>query len=422
MGPFDLDDATLRRIYDSQISQVMPLHEPEREPCIVLVAAQPGAGKTRAVSDASDAHAGAYALQGDEFRHYHPAYKQVMRADPLRMPAATAQASSRWAEMAMDSLQRQHNSLVLETTMRHPDAVQRTLDRFKTTGYRTEAVIVATPPEQSLMGTMIRYIEQTERNGRGRWVDPSVHDEAVRQMPKTLTEQIAKGGIDHVTITNRAGETLYAADVTPENHSEAIASALRAISEGQRFDRIPPDQRAQWEHDVRHVRAFVGAHPEDAQVARLAARITAPAQARDPGRPQEPRGRLQTPMLEDIREYNAQRRALRDDRPQPPAGARHRLRRTLKRGIPAGGPHEGLARTRQVKKTSRDKALGPYLSRLWNAGLPPHAPPSWISSTLCLRRCRAHRGTTPRYACLKADRTATGAITESAEEARRAGS
>jgi hypothetical protein len=318
VSQYDLDATTLRRIYDSQIRPSIPAHAPERTPSIILVAAQPGAGKTRALERAKADHARAYAVEGDNYRQYHPAYKQVMRADPLRMPAATAQASSRWAEMAMDSLQRQHNSLVLETTMRHPDAVQRTLDRFKTTGYRTEAVIVATPPEQSLMGTMIRYIEQTERNGRGRWVDPSVHDEAVRQMPKTLTEQIAKGGIDHVTITNRAGETLYAADVTPENHSEAIASALRAISEGQRFDRIPPDQRAQWEHDVRHVRAFVGAHPEDAQVARLAARITAPAQARDPGRPQEPRGRLQTPMLEDIREYNAQRRALRDDRPRNP--------------------------------------------------------------------------------------------------------
>lgn len=318
MGPFDLDDATLRRIYDSQISQVMPLHEPEREPCIVLVAAQPGAGETRAVSDASDAHAGAYALQGDEFRHFHPAYKQVMRADPLRMPAVTAQASSRWVEMGMDSLQERRNSLVLETTMRHPDAVQRTLARFKTAGYRAEAVIVATPPEQSLMGTMIRYIEQTERNGRGRWVDSSVHDEAVRQMPKTLTEQIAKGGIDHVTITNRAGDILYAADVTLENRGNASAGVLSAIREGQRFDRIPPSQRAQWDHDVRHVRAFVGAHPEDAQVARLAARITASAQARDPGRPQEPRGGLQPPMLEDIREYNAQRRVRRDERPSHP--------------------------------------------------------------------------------------------------------
>jgi hypothetical protein len=279
MGEFDLDDAQLNDIFSGQVMGSVPLHAPEDEPTIVLVAAQPGAGKTRTLEQVRQSHDGAYAVEGDALRRFHPGYAGLMRREPLRMPDATAQAAGRWVEMTLALMREYKNSVMLETTMRHPQAVERTLGEFRQAGYRTEAIIVATPSELSLMGTMARYISQAEQQGEGRWVDPAAHDEAVAQMPRTLAEQISRGNIDHVSVTNRAGERLYDADINTQNRDETIAAASKAISQGQRFESITPDQQQQWDRDVKHVRAFISAHPESQDVRSLADRIIASGQS-----------------------------------------------------------------------------------------------------------------------------------------------
>lgn len=285
MREYDLGDAQLRAIFERHIARLMTAGGSRTESAVIMVAAQPGAGKTRAIYDARAGHPGAFPVVGDDFRPFHPAYTQLMRDDPLHMPDATAQAAGRWVEMSLDRLKEQRSSLIIETTMRHPDATERTLNGFKRAGYRAEAIIVATPPELSLMGTLTRYVDQASRQGEGRWVDPKAHDEAMAQMPRTLAGQMAKGNIDHVTVTNRAGDTLYDSDITARNRSEAIAAARNAISQGQRFDSLTPDQRQQWDHDVQRVRAFISDRPEKIAVRNLADRIIASGQrAAHPGR------------------------------------------------------------------------------------------------------------------------------------------
>jgi hypothetical protein len=261
MQNYELNDAQLTEIFEEQIAANVRMAIVEASPILAMVAAQPGAGKTRAVEDVREAHNGAAAIIGDDFRRFHPSYETLMETDPLRMPGATAQASGRWIEMSLNWLRSKHRSLVIETTMRHPEANEHTLTQFKDSGYRTEVTIMATPPQLSLMGTLIRYIGQVESQGEGRWVGTAAHDEAVEQLPRTLADQISKGNIDHVTVINRAGETLYNAAVNAMNHGAATPSALQAIRQGQRFDALPPDQQQQWADDCSHIERFLREHP-----------------------------------------------------------------------------------------------------------------------------------------------------------------
>ena len=84
------------------------------------------------------------------------------------MPDATAQASGRWVKMSLDLLRDHHCSVVVEITMRPSADHGQDARTFKQTGYRTEVTAVATPPQLSLIGTLIRYISQVETQGEGR--------------------------------------------------------------------------------------------------------------------------------------------------------------------------------------------------------------------------------------------------------------
>ncbi|KAE8128769.1 MULTISPECIES: zeta toxin family protein [Bifidobacterium] len=277
MQNYELNEAQLTEIFEEQIAANFRLAVVETSPTLAMVAAQPGAGKTRTVEDAREAHNGAVAIVGDNFRRFHPSYETLMENGPLHMPEATAQASGRWVEMSLNWLRRKHRSLVIETTMRHPQANEYTLTQFRDSGYRTEVTIVATPPQLSLMGTLIRYVGQVESQGEGRWVGAAAHDEAVEQLPRTLADQISKGNIDHVTVIDRAGETLYDTDVNAANRSAATSPALQAIRQGQRFDAIPPDQQQQWADDCSHIEQFLHEHPGQTKLRDVYAGVAASA-------------------------------------------------------------------------------------------------------------------------------------------------
>lgn len=266
MQEYDLSEGQLDEIFNTQIVRSFGLAAVEREPVISMVAAQPGAGKTREVDFARASHGYAPAVVGDDYRKFHPAYDELMDNDPLRMPDATAQAAGKWVQKSLAWLRHNKRSLVIETTMRHPVDTDRTLSEFKQAGYRCEMTIVATPPELSLMGTLIRYINQSEQNGQGRWADPSAHDEAVAQMPKTLETQIAKGNVDHVMVVNRTGDVLCDTEITAQDRNKDIGQILHSISAGQRFDSMTSGQRNQWQSDKKHIEDFIRRRPDQSKL------------------------------------------------------------------------------------------------------------------------------------------------------------
>ncbi|WP_271986527.1 zeta toxin family protein [Pseudoclavibacter terrae] len=180
---------------------------------LVLVGAQPGAGKTRVVSRASRDTGSAVAVVGDDLRQFHPDYARLMRDDPLRMPEVTAQAAGAWARMSSDYLRERQASVVFETTFRQPDAVVATAKEFRDAGYRVEVRALAVPEAVSRLGVLSRYAEQVRDQGVGRWTPQEFHDNAAEQMPKSLERVISEGYVDRALVVDRAGRTLYAADI-----------------------------------------------------------------------------------------------------------------------------------------------------------------------------------------------------------------
>ncbi|WP_424467218.1 zeta toxin family protein [Pseudoclavibacter helvolus] len=235
----------IRPWVDARLSRATP-----GLPTLVLVGAQPGAGKTRAVSRASQETGAAVTVVGDDLRRFHPDYGQVMREDPLRMPEVTAQAAGAWARMSSDYLRERGASVVFETTFRQPDAVVATAKEFRDAGYRVEVRALAVPEAVSRLGVLSRYAEQVRDQGAGRWTPQSFHDVAAEQMPKSLERVIAEGHVDRVLVVDRPGRTLYTADIDTAAASAPGArdgaDARAAVKAGRRLERLDETTARSW--------------------------------------------------------------------------------------------------------------------------------------------------------------------------------
>ena len=82
----------IRPSFDRKIARF-----PAATPTLVMVGAQPGAGKSRSMTRVLTEYPGAIPVIGDDFRAFHPSYDDLMSSPEtvLQMPQVTAQAAAR---------------------------------------------------------------------------------------------------------------------------------------------------------------------------------------------------------------------------------------------------------------------------------------------------------------------------------------
>jgi hypothetical protein len=256
-----LDADTLREIFERDIAPTLSLGGAlALRPAVVFVGAQPGAGKSRAISAVRADHPDAVPVIGDDFRAFHPDYRDLMRSDPLSMPAVTAQAAGAWVGMAAAHLRQERRSVILETTMRQHAVVEQTAQAFRGTGYRVEIRALAVPGAVSLLGTVSRFLGAgTDRN---RWTPSAAHDAAYTAMPATVEQLVAGGTVNQVTVITRSQRTLYHRTLTPDTAADAGAEVRRAIDDGRHPAELTPREGHDWAREFVSAAARI-AHMRD---------------------------------------------------------------------------------------------------------------------------------------------------------------
>ncbi|MBE6476719.1 MAG: hypothetical protein E7Z97_01420 [Propionibacteriaceae bacterium] len=222
---------------------------PSWPPVVVYVGGQPGAGKSRTTERAAQARPSLVPIIGDDLRQFHPDYPRLMREDPLAMPEATAQASGRWIGMAADYLREQRADALIETTLRSPDAIARTIASFRAAGYVVELRTVAVPHEVSRLSTVERYTRQVDAVGAGRWTPESAHDEAFERAPGTVRELIAAGSVDRFVIEDCSGRIVFDRSyfgIRDEGLLSAGREAEAVLDQARGVDRLTPEAAIGW--------------------------------------------------------------------------------------------------------------------------------------------------------------------------------
>jgi hypothetical protein len=149
------------------------------QPLVILVSAQPAAGKTavtRLLRTEFEGAGDAVCVDVDELIAFHPDLPRLRAADELTAEDLVHADARRWLDRAIEHLIGRRVNIVLEHGLRSREVTDDLLHRFAEAGYRIEAVLLATPAAQSLLGNLGRYQTAHESTGSGRYVLPELHD------------------------------------------------------------------------------------------------------------------------------------------------------------------------------------------------------------------------------------------------------
>jgi len=183
---------------------------PQKTPTIVLVAGQPGAGKTGLAEESKSylrERGGYIRIDADRLREMLPYYPRLAQEDPLNASARSQQDASLCVQELRKMAIEEKRNIMEEGTFRSPDDAERFVSALKTAGNRVELRILAVPPEHSLLGIYQRYEEQLEGGIIPRNVKDAYHNAAFVGLRKTIAR--VETMVDRCTVHNRDGNVLH---------------------------------------------------------------------------------------------------------------------------------------------------------------------------------------------------------------------
>ncbi|MFI1606986.1 zeta toxin family protein [Streptomyces griseofuscus] len=203
----------------------------QQQPVVVVVAGQPGAGKTRIadlVQAALDRRGGCVRVGRDLYKPFHQQYAAALAAD-VRTAGAVVRADTAWWQAAVEAHVRARGfDAVVESALADPDDFRTVSRSYRDSGHRIEVVALATPEALSQLGIVDRFLTEAAGGG-GRYVAWDNHDRCAKAMLTTLAVIEAEHLADRITVVRRDGTVLYANELTGEGNWRRRLGADQAV-------------------------------------------------------------------------------------------------------------------------------------------------------------------------------------------------
>ena len=204
------EDRDIEAVVRDEVKLAMSRYQHQTYPRAILLAGQPGAGKTELSSMLSSEMAGDVAfINGDDYRRYHPHRHQLYQkfgSDSVRM---TSPFSNAVTERLIEELSDLRFNLVIEGTGRTVQVPKATAELLTTKGYTVDMAVIAARPEVSLISTLLRFYRMNEGGTIPRATAISAHDNIVAVLPGNLDTLNSLPCISRLSIWNRELELLF---------------------------------------------------------------------------------------------------------------------------------------------------------------------------------------------------------------------
>lgn len=215
------------RYADNLIAVYKEKFKPEKNPKAYLLGGQPGAGKTTLQGFFyRKQHENLILLNGDNFRKGHPSYVKLEQKYGKEAVRHASEFSGKVTEYLVEKLSDDSYPLLIEGTLRTAEVPEQTAKLLKSKGYRTELSVIATKPELSYLGTILRYEMQLDAGMFARLTSKEDHDFVVENLIYNLESLYEKLIFDNITIFNRDSTCLYSQDESQENPRDILISQL----------------------------------------------------------------------------------------------------------------------------------------------------------------------------------------------------
>ena len=109
----------------------------EKRPRIIVVAAQPGTGKSHLLDQSKEEfmkEEGVIVINGDELRDYHPKATEIMKLDDKRYAEFTDPDSRKWTRRLLEDVTKRRHNVIFECTFNNPGPIMATMQRLHEQG------------------------------------------------------------------------------------------------------------------------------------------------------------------------------------------------------------------------------------------------------------------------------------------------
>jgi predicted ABC-type ATPase len=221
------------------------------KPRAILLAGQPGSGKSYVREEARDYlnsdGKGVIIIDPDDLRVFHPRYVKHAESDSSTSAGKVHYDASLWAKELRSAAIEQKMNIVVDGTLSNSQNTVVLCKDLKKNGYDIEVRALAVDRKASLESIQKRHEEALERRRNGkteipRYVSQEIHDEAYQGMPSTIALLEKNKLTDRISVVDRNGNVLYCADrsrIWLEGNN-----AKMAIEKGRREMGIARETRA----------------------------------------------------------------------------------------------------------------------------------------------------------------------------------
>ncbi|WP_249405560.1 zeta toxin family protein [Stenotrophomonas sp. CFBP 13718] len=196
------------------LEKVLPasgLHRtsPQERPKAIILAGQPGAGKSGVARAAIRELAGdAIPIDPDALREMHRDAPQLFQQHPYTWSGYTHNDASQWAKELRSTAIEGRRNVILDTTLGNGDSAVDLILDLQTKGYEVEIRAVVAHRLESELGVDRRFTEDLDNQGFGRYVPEDVRKHVYEALPGNLDKVQAETGVQ-IRLYGREGAQLY---------------------------------------------------------------------------------------------------------------------------------------------------------------------------------------------------------------------
>ena len=237
---YKIDTKKIEKIFENDVwRDLKETHITAVEkPSLTVLGGQPGAGKSRLGYIISESKGDNHIdINGDDFRKYHPNFKEINEKYGIDSAKHTASFSADITKLALDKSREEKLNVVIEGTFRVAETPIKTLEEFKNKGYETNVMIATTPSDVSWTSTLERYAKMSQSGSIPRFTPKKSHNIVVDNLAVNADKVLDSGYVDNMQVHSR-DEKLYDSSESSGKPSEAINNELHRGLTANEFNQV----------------------------------------------------------------------------------------------------------------------------------------------------------------------------------------
>ncbi len=200
---YAVSETEIQKISELIFSKMTFGKTPAKNPVMVIVGGQPGAGKSGLIDKTLSEMPNSVILDVDDFRYFHPQIEEILENYPNDLATFTIKFVNSIFFVVVKKLEDAGYNLIAQKTLKDDEIIYDTLVGLKEMGYGVVVRVLAVSELESKLSALERSLSVKNTVGYCRWTPISNQDYAYKGMVQTSEHIFASPYCDSIQVFKR---------------------------------------------------------------------------------------------------------------------------------------------------------------------------------------------------------------------------